>query len=199
MHRYIRLGSRSSALIARRLARGSRPVLSWNIVTSRGCPYACNWCAKPTFGRRYSVRSPEEVAGEMSRIAREIRPDHLWFTDDILQTSTSNWISTESLADEIRATPASRSPSPCSRRVNLMTQQGVAALARAGARCGWKRIRVRVAENPRCDGQGDDRGSRPSRDTPAEGACDQGMLVHPARLPIGKLGRSCRNPRSDSG
>src|SRR4029077_6415620 len=23
--------------------------LSWNACTSRGCPYACNWCAKPVF------------------------------------------------------------------------------------------------------------------------------------------------------
>src|ERR1700761_2740357 len=32
--------------------------LSWNMVTSRGCPYACNWCAKPFFGRGYEQRSP---------------------------------------------------------------------------------------------------------------------------------------------
>jgi anaerobic magnesium-protoporphyrin IX monomethyl ester cyclase len=32
--------------------------LSWNVVTSRGCPYRCNWCAKPTFGTRYAQRSP---------------------------------------------------------------------------------------------------------------------------------------------
>src|SRR5690606_16783362 len=31
--------------------------LSWNMAASRGCPYGCNWCAKPTFGRRYSQRS----------------------------------------------------------------------------------------------------------------------------------------------
>jgi hypothetical protein len=25
---------------------------SWNMVTSRGCPFGCSWCAKPIFGRR---------------------------------------------------------------------------------------------------------------------------------------------------
>ena len=109
---------------------------SWNIVTSRGCPYACNWCAKPTFGRRYSVRSPADVAGEMSRIAREIGPDHLWFTDDILGLDV-NWIS--SFADEVEKARA-RIPFTMQSRVNLMTKRSVAALSRAGAREVWMGI-----------------------------------------------------------
>src|SRR6185437_6756339 len=36
--------------------------LSWNVGTSRGCPFACNWCAKPVFGRRYTQRGAENVA-----------------------------------------------------------------------------------------------------------------------------------------
>ncbi|MCB0804953.1 MAG: hypothetical protein KDC05_04090, partial [Bacteroidales bacterium] len=34
---------------------------SLNIATTRGCPYNCNWCAKPIYGRKYNVRSPENV------------------------------------------------------------------------------------------------------------------------------------------
>jgi anaerobic magnesium-protoporphyrin IX monomethyl ester cyclase len=49
---------------------------SWNVATSRGCPYACNWCAKPTFGRRYNVRSPGDVAWELVRLKEEVAPDH---------------------------------------------------------------------------------------------------------------------------
>ena len=30
---------------------------SMNIATTRGCPYHCNWCAKPIYGQRYR-RSP---------------------------------------------------------------------------------------------------------------------------------------------
>src|SRR5690606_19429806 len=30
-----------------------------NMVTTRGCPFHCNWCAKPIWGQRYNVRSPE--------------------------------------------------------------------------------------------------------------------------------------------
>ena len=27
---------------------------SMNLVTTRGCPYHCNWCAKPIYGQRYT-------------------------------------------------------------------------------------------------------------------------------------------------
>ncbi|MFO7261839.1 MAG: cobalamin-dependent protein, partial [bacterium] len=37
---------------------GAHGRLSWIMATSRGCPYGCNWCAKPVFGRRYAQRSP---------------------------------------------------------------------------------------------------------------------------------------------
>src|SRR4051812_5733886 len=45
--------------------RGAHGRFSWNVVTSRGCPYGCNWCAKPTFGRGYQQRSAEAVAREL--------------------------------------------------------------------------------------------------------------------------------------
>jgi hypothetical protein len=32
---------------------------STNVVTTRGCPFHCNWCAKPIYGQRYAARSPE--------------------------------------------------------------------------------------------------------------------------------------------
>src|SRR4029077_282192 len=38
---------------------------SMNLVTTRGCPYHCNWCAKPIYGQRYSARSPRHVVEEM--------------------------------------------------------------------------------------------------------------------------------------
>ena len=106
---------------------------SWNIASSRGCPYACNWCAKPTFGRRYTVRSPEGVALEMLRLKREVAPDHLWFTDDILGLDVE-W--TSALADQVERTGA-RIPFTMQSRVNLITEKSVSALARAGAREVW--------------------------------------------------------------
>ena len=113
--------------------RDAHGEFSWNIVSSRGCPYACNWCAKPTFGRRYSVRSPEGVASEMLRLKDEIGPDHLWFTDDILGLDV-DW--TCAFAEEVERRDA-RIPFTMQSRVNLITDKSVAALAKAGAREVW--------------------------------------------------------------
>lgn len=112
---------------------GAHGEFSWNIATSRGCPYACNWCAKPTFGRRYTVRSPEDVVREMARLKQEVAPDHLWFTDDILGLDI-DWTST--FADAVRRADAAI-PFTMQSRVNLMTEHNVAALAAAGAREVW--------------------------------------------------------------
>ncbi len=106
---------------------------SWNMVTSRGCPYGCNWCAKPVFGRRYTQRSPEAVADEMRRLKDEIAPDHIWFADDIFGL-TAEWIRSFSRAVTRRD---ARIPFMMQSRVNLMRPDVVAALAEAGAEEVW--------------------------------------------------------------
>ena len=62
---------------------------SLNAISSRGCPFHCNWCAKPVFGSHYHVRSPQSVACEMQVLKNRFRPDHLWFADDIFALSPS--------------------------------------------------------------------------------------------------------------
>src|SRR6185436_10425729 len=64
---------------------------SMNMVTTRGCPYHCNWCAKPIYGQRYNVRSPENVAAELKWLKETYNPDHIWFADDIFGLKP-NWI-----------------------------------------------------------------------------------------------------------
>lgn len=56
---------------------------SLNVVTTRGCPYKCNWCAKPIYGNRYNVRSPENVVHELKFLINKFDPKHIWFCDDI--------------------------------------------------------------------------------------------------------------------
>ena len=48
------------------LAASATALFSMNMVTTRGCPFHCNWCAKPIWGQRYNVRSPENVAAELA-------------------------------------------------------------------------------------------------------------------------------------
>ena len=117
----------------RRAWRGAHGRFSWNMVTSRGCPYGCNWCAKPIFGRRYAQRSPAAVAEEMRRLRAEVAPDHVWFADDIFGL-TPRWIA--DFAREVGARGA-RTPFMVQSRVNLMTPAVVAALAEAGAEEVW--------------------------------------------------------------
>ena len=113
--------------------RGSHQRLSWNVVASRGCPYRCNWCAKPLFGSRYVQRSPGNVAEELRRLRDTVAPDHVWFADDIFGL-TPWWI--EAFAREVVARGA-RLPFTMQSRVNLMRPNVVAALAAAGAEEVW--------------------------------------------------------------
>ena len=106
---------------------------SWNAASSRGCPYSCNWCAKPTFGRRYSQRSPASVADELLRLKHEVQPDHIWFADDIFGM-TAEWIAR--FADEVTRRDAVI-PFMMQSRVNLITQPVAAALRAAGAQEVW--------------------------------------------------------------
>src|SRR6185312_11683178 len=39
---------------------------SLNMAASRGCPFRCNWCAKPIWGNHYKQRGPQDIAAEMT-------------------------------------------------------------------------------------------------------------------------------------
>ncbi|MFI5173146.1 MAG: B12-binding domain-containing radical SAM protein [Chitinophagales bacterium] len=56
---------------------------SLNITTTRGCPFKCNWCAKPIYGNRYNSRTPENVLEEIKLLINNYGAKHFWFCDDI--------------------------------------------------------------------------------------------------------------------
>jgi anaerobic magnesium-protoporphyrin IX monomethyl ester cyclase len=56
---------------------------SLNMGTTRGCPFKCNWCAKPIYGNRYNSRSPKNVVSELKMLKKKFNFDHIWFCDDI--------------------------------------------------------------------------------------------------------------------
>ena len=56
---------------------------SMNMGTTRGCPFKCNWCAKPIYGNRYNSRSPQNVVQELKMLKERFQFDHIWFCDDI--------------------------------------------------------------------------------------------------------------------
>lgn len=56
---------------------------SINMSTTRGCPFKCNWCAKPIYGNRYNSHSPQRIVAELKRLKEWFGMDHIWFCDDI--------------------------------------------------------------------------------------------------------------------
>jgi radical SAM superfamily enzyme YgiQ (UPF0313 family) len=106
---------------------------SMSIATTRGCPYHCNWCAKPIYGQRYAARSAASVADEVAWLQTTYRPDHLWITDDIFGLKPG-WI--EAFADEVRARDATI-PFKCLMRADGVNEARTAALQRAGCRTVW--------------------------------------------------------------
>ena len=70
----------------------SKGFFSINIATTRGCPYKCNWCAKPIYGNRYNSRSPQNVVDELLYLKAHFNFDHIWFCDDIFGLKP-NWVS----------------------------------------------------------------------------------------------------------
>ena len=56
---------------------------SLNMSTTRGCPFKCNWCAKPIYGQKYNSRSPEHVVSELEYLLKNFGPKHIWMCDDI--------------------------------------------------------------------------------------------------------------------
>ena len=106
---------------------------SLNVVTTRGCPYLCNWCAKPVYGNTYHTRTPENVVAEIRLLRERYAPDHLWFCDDIFGLK-ARWLLT--FAEQISAAGLT-TPFLCQTRADLMTEENVAALRRAGCAEAW--------------------------------------------------------------
>jgi anaerobic magnesium-protoporphyrin IX monomethyl ester cyclase len=107
---------------------------STNMVTTRGCPYHCNWCAKPLYGQAYNSRSPRNVVDEMIALRTALRPDHLWFCDDIFGLKPG-WLS--AFADEVVRRGAVI-PFKCLARVDLLVRDSaVEDLRRAGCVNVW--------------------------------------------------------------
>ncbi|HVW07375.1 MAG TPA: radical SAM protein [Bryobacteraceae bacterium] len=106
---------------------------SVNMASSRGCPFRCNWCAKPIYGNGYHARAPRAVAAEMAFLHDHYHPDHIWFADDIFALS-GRW--TSEFADEVCRLGASV-PFKMQSRCDLMTPEAAAALNRAGCAEVW--------------------------------------------------------------
>jgi len=117
----------------RKAWRAAHGYFSLNLVSSRGCPFQCNWCAKPIWGNTYHARSPWLVAKELLHLKQRYAPDHIWFSDDIFALSGQWTLEFANAVEELDA----RIPFKMQSRCDLMTRDTVDALERAGCSEVW--------------------------------------------------------------
>jgi radical SAM superfamily enzyme YgiQ (UPF0313 family) len=118
----------------RRIWHARHGMFALNMATTRGCPYSCNWCAKPIWGQGYAVRSPANVVAELKALIDAAQPDYIWFMDDIMGLKPKWW---GAFADELQR-QAIRIRFKCLSRADLVLREGaVADLARAGCDVIW--------------------------------------------------------------
>jgi len=106
---------------------------STNVVASRGCPYRCNWCAKPISGNKFQLRPADLVADEIRELKEVYGVQHIWFGDDIFALN-QHWV--QQFADAIQARGCAL-PFKIQSRADLMSQETVTSLKRAGCAEVW--------------------------------------------------------------
>jgi anaerobic magnesium-protoporphyrin IX monomethyl ester cyclase len=107
---------------------------SLNIATTRGCPFKCNWCAKPIYGNRYNSRSPLHVVQEIEYLSAHFQPDHFWMSDDIFGLKPG-WV--QEFGRLIRERNLSIRYKIQSRVDLLLEQDTIQSLAASGAETVW--------------------------------------------------------------
>jgi anaerobic magnesium-protoporphyrin IX monomethyl ester cyclase len=109
---------------------------SANMVASRGCPYRCNWCAKPISGNKFQLRAAAAVVEEMKLLKDRMGVQHIWFGDDVFALD-HNWV--EEFATEVTRRGAAV-PFKIQSRADLMSEQTVRNLKAAGCAEVWMGI-----------------------------------------------------------
>lgn len=107
---------------------------SINIGTTRGCPFRCNWCAKPIYGNRYNARSPQNVVNEIKYLNERFGIEHIWFCDDIFGLKPG-WV--KEFADIVEKENLKFRFKIQSRADLLVQENYVESLARAGCDNVW--------------------------------------------------------------
>ncbi len=118
----------------RQMWKKSTGYFSLNMGTTRGCPFKCNWCAKPIYGNRYNSRSPQNVVAELKMLKARYQFDHIWFCDDIFGLKPgwvnefANLVESEQLHFKFKIQS----------RADLLVQENyIQSLARAGCDNAW--------------------------------------------------------------
>lgn len=118
----------------RKLWRNHHGYFSMNLVTTRGCPFHCNWCAKPIYGQVYNSHSPEYISRELKVLKEKYSPDHIWFCDDIFGLKPGWTTKFDAMVNK----EGVRTPFKCLSRADLLLKEdNISHLANAGCESVW--------------------------------------------------------------
>ena len=105
-----------------------------NIATTRGCPYKCNWCAKPIYGNRYNSHSPAYIVQQIKFLSETFNVNRFWMCDDIFGLKP-NWV--QQFNTELKKENLNISYYIQSRADLLLKEDTIDALAESGLEEVW--------------------------------------------------------------
>lgn len=105
-----------------------------NIATTRGCPFKCNWCAKPIYGNRYNSHSPIYITKHIKYLKETYGVSRFWMCDDIFGLKP-NWV--QNFNTELKREKLSISYYIQSRVDLLLKEDTIEALAESGLQEVW--------------------------------------------------------------
>ncbi len=66
--------------------------LTTTLITSRGCPYACNFCANNAWGKTLRMRSPGNILEELQMLKEQYNYESFMFFDDTMTVDRKRMI-----------------------------------------------------------------------------------------------------------
>lgn len=122
----------------------------WPVISSRGCPFECSFCASSAFwNRRWMGRSPGNVLAELENIIRHHRVRSWMFEDDNFTLQPGRAIE---ICRGIKRLQAEHGPMPwqfATRAETLQDEGLVAAILAANGQTAW--IGVETLSQPSLD------------------------------------------------
>ncbi len=97
------------------------------VMTSRGCPYSCDFCSRPIFGNDFRIRTASNVADEVEKV-HSLGYERVWFGDDCFTLNRQRLI--EICNEFIRR--RLRMGWECLSRVDALDSELVAKMKQAG-------------------------------------------------------------------
>jgi len=118
----------------RKVWKKAKKPFTLNLATTRGCPFHCNWCAKPIYGQRYNSHSPERIVEMIAFLNKKYKVNRFWMCDDIFGLKP-HWI--QEFRDLLKKQELKISYYIQSRADLLLKEDTIDALAQSGLEEVW--------------------------------------------------------------